>query len=395
METSAAALTTPTTTAPPAVNDDEPGKGAAEFLTLLTGETAAKPDKPGGKSATPIAKASDSDASTDADKTGKTGRLPRTSLTGGPLVTNLNAPDKASGKATDATGVVPTDTALPAALLAALAAGGAQGATIATTALNAETTETAETGTPTTPASKAKPTRAAAHAAAKLETGDTSAKAEAAAARTGDAKLEAVAAVTERGAKPQDHVASATAKAEEILSPAPSAAPAAADPLAPATAAGDARTSEVRIPLARETSAQTAIAAPILAMRVHTKDGATRAIEIRLDPVELGQVDVKLETGSDGKLKAVLSAENSESFELLKRESGALESALREAGVELGEDAITFTLNDQGPGSGGADAREAAYGGASVRRDAAAAEPLIAAAAQQTSWRTGALDISV
>lgn len=150
---------------------------------------------------------------------------------------------------------------------------------------------------------------------------------------------------------------------------------------------------ETRIPLAAREAAQAGFAAPVLAMRVNTKDGVTKSIEIRLDPAELGQVDVKLETGHDGKLKAVLSADNADAFELLKKDSGALEAALREAGIDLEEGAITFALND----SGGEHAheREAAYGGAEARRNVNAGELAAAAAIQTSSWRAGAIDISV
>jgi len=145
------------------------------------------------------------------------------------------------------------------------------------------------------------------------------------------------------------------------------------------------------MPLAHA-AAPAAGAAAMLGMRIHTKDGATRAIEIRLDPAELGEVNVRLETGRDGKLKAVLSADNADSFELLKREGGALETALREAGVDLGEDAITFTLTERGPDQGHADRRELAYSDGAARREAAAAEDIVAAT--PVRWRSGLLDIS-
>ena len=135
---------------------------------------------------------------------------------------------------------------------------------------------------------------------------------------------------------------------------------------------------------------------PLVAIRVIQREGGAKSIEIRLDPPELGQVDVKLETGSDGRLRAVLSTDRADAFELLKRESGALENALRDAGVQLGEDGLSFSLNDQGGAFGGLLERQAAYGGSAARNDSARAEddpsPILTNAG---GWRRGALDISV
>jgi len=200
-------------------------------------------------------------------------------------------------------------------------------------------------------------------------------------------------AVAEAAARASAAAGAGSPKAQDAA-PVPAAITLAAAGPAPASGGApgpDGQTAEFRIPLAREATAHAAAAAPMMVLRVQARDGA-RSIEIRLDPADLGEVNVKLETGKDGRLKAVLSAENRDSFDLLKRESGALESALREAGVELGDDAITFTLNERGPGQGDADRRELAYGDSAARRDAAASEDIVAAA--PVRWRSGILDIS-
>jgi flagellar hook-length control protein FliK len=132
-------------------------------------------------------------------------------------------------------------------------------------------------------------------------------------------------------------------------------------------------------------------AAPAVTIRVHASNGAMRAIEIRLDPPELGTVDVRLETGRDGRLKAVLQADNVQALELLKREAGTLEAALRDAGVTLSEEGLSFTLNDSGGNSGAAHQRERSYSGASARHDKSIEDDAIVAA----SRRDGSVDISV
>lgn len=226
--------------------------------------------------------------------------------------------------------------------------------------------------------------------AARRETADASTKAE---SETPPLKTATPFAVAEAAAKAAAGAGGGLPKALDTA-PAPATTTLAAASPAPASGAAtgpDGQTTEFSLPLAREAAAHAAAAPPMMVLRVHARDGA-RSIEIRLDPADLGEVNVKLETGKDGRLKAVLSADNRDSFDLLRRESGVLETALREAGVELGDDAITFTLNEQGPGQGDADRRALAYGDSAARRDAAAAEDTVAAA--PVRWRSGILDIS-
>ncbi len=286
-------------------------------------------------------------------------------------------------------------TALPATLLSALAAGAQGGSGLdgvqsllaaAQKAVPQIEPETAET---TSDAVLAAPVRTKAKGgpAARRETAETPAKPSA----TG---------TTTPGAD--------TARTKKIETP-PAAMPAAAkgaEPVPVLTQAvmtrdaapqgqlhmPGAQVTDARIPLGAREAAQAGFAAPVLAMRVVTKDGATKSIEIRLDPAELGKVDVKLETGHDGKLKAVLSAENAAAFELLKRDGAALEAALRDAGIDLEEGAISFALNDSGADQ--SHRREAAYGDAEARR-AAQSEDIAAAAAHASTWRDGVIDISV
>ena len=80
-----------------------------------------------------------------------------------------------------------------------------------------------------------------------------------------------------------------------------------------------------------------------MAQRLH--DGATR-FTVRLDPPELGRVDVRLEVDTDGRARAVLAVERPEVQAELSRHSRDLERALGEAGVSVEEGDIEFTLTD-------------------------------------------------
>lgn len=363
------------------VSSGAPASGAADFLALLGGVKAAKKTKPaaalGAKpTAMPHATAKAETPSTGVKAEAAIGEAAKATLAKPVAKTATEA--KATGEAAKAQQTVE----ISAAILAALGE-------------TAKTKATTETPDPAAALATAAPV-AEEPAKAKTKAPRTSNRREGGETVKSDATAKSETPAPNAKPKAEGEAAAAAPQPRMTDTGTPAVVTAAAqfstDPL-PQAVALETQVTEARIPLASREAAQTGIAAPILAMRVITKDGVAKSIEIRLDPAELGQVDVKLETGHDGKLKAVLSAENAEAFELLKKDSGALESALREAGVDLEDGAITFALNDSGADQ--SHQREAAYGGAGARRDAATHELAAAAAAETTSWRNGVIDISV
>ncbi len=77
------------------------------------------------------------------------------------------------------------------------------------------------------------------------------------------------------------------------------------------------------------------------------KDGAKR-FDIRLDPPELGRVEVRLEVDSNGKVSTRLIVERPETLDLLQRDARNLERALQSAGLQTDEGGMQFSLQDQG-----------------------------------------------
>ncbi len=69
--------------------------------------------------------------------------------------------------------------------------------------------------------------------------------------------------------------------------------------------------------------------------------------EIRLNPPELGRVDVRLEFGKDGQVTTHLIVERPETLEMLNKDSRQLTRALEEAGLKLDNDGLSFSLQDQ------------------------------------------------
>jgi hypothetical protein len=96
--------------------------------------------------------------------------------------------------------------------------------------------------------------------------------------------------------------------------------------------------------------------APQAVAQVYTRmiermDGRAQRFEIRLDPEELGRVDVRIEIGADKKVHAVLAAHDSAAMSDLMRGQKALERALSDAGIDLADGGLQFEMSkDTGRG---------------------------------------------
>ena len=73
--------------------------------------------------------------------------------------------------------------------------------------------------------------------------------------------------------------------------------------------------------------------------------------EIRLDPPELGRVDVHLKISDDGKVQAHLVVERRDTLDMFMRDQRGMERALENAGLKTNADGgLQFSLKDQGQG---------------------------------------------
>lgn len=85
---------------------------------------------------------------------------------------------------------------------------------------------------------------------------------------------------------------------------------------------------------------------------------------IRIDPPELGRVDVKMHVDASGNVNARLTVERSETLDMFQRDRGSLEKALTQAGLDGAKTNLEFSLRqnpfagmmggDQRPGNGNA-----------------------------------------
>lgn len=86
----------------------------------------------------------------------------------------------------------------------------------------------------------------------------------------------------------------------------------------------------------------------------HVQNGISR-FEIRLNPPELGRIDVRMEMDKSGNVVARLAVEKSETLDLLQRDQRALERALADAGLDKNKTDLEFSLQQDGRQEAGAD----------------------------------------
>lgn len=136
------------------------------------------------------------------------------------------------------------------------------------------------------------------------------------------------------------------------------------------------------------------------------KKGAAEGVDkisIKLDPGNLGKVEVKLEVTHDGRLMAVISADKPETLHMLQQEAGKLEQSLRDAGLKTDQQSLSFSLRDQGQaneggdGNGTGNGRQRNRGGDDYAETGLRTDPVQVAAAnaQRAAAARGGLDIRI
>ncbi len=77
----------------------------------------------------------------------------------------------------------------------------------------------------------------------------------------------------------------------------------------------------------------------------NVQNGLSR-FQIRLDPPEMGRIDVKMEVDRTGAINARLTVERADTLDLLQRDARALERALAQAGLDSSKTNLEFSLKD-------------------------------------------------
>ena len=76
------------------------------------------------------------------------------------------------------------------------------------------------------------------------------------------------------------------------------------------------------------------------------KSGKSR-FEIRLDPADLGRIDVRIDVDRNGQVTSHLTVERPETLSMLRQDATQLQRALDNAGLQTGNSGLQFSLRDQ------------------------------------------------
>jgi flagellar hook-length control protein FliK len=88
------------------------------------------------------------------------------------------------------------------------------------------------------------------------------------------------------------------------------------------------------------------IAGLALEISARAQTGKNR-FEIRLDPPELGRINVRLDVDRDGNVTSHLVVDRVETLDLLRRDAPNLERAFQQAGLKTSDNSLQFSLRDQ------------------------------------------------
>lgn len=125
---------------------------------------------------------------------------------------------------------------------------------------------------------------------------------------------------------------------------------------------------------------------PVFALNLMRRfESGARAFQLRLDPPELGKVEVKLTVGPDRSVEAVVTTERPEALAELQRAARDLAAALQEAGLDLIEGGLSFQLDQSGQDQAGGQSDGAASHGTAATASRSSAAETTADTAVQTA----------
>jgi Flagellar hook-length control protein len=122
-------------------------------------------------------------------------------------------------------------------------------------------------------------------------------------------------------------------------------------------------------------------------------DGGNTRFEMRLDPPELGRIEVRLEVTRDHRVSAVIAADNPAALSDLVRHARELEQSLQAAGLELSEQGLSFDLRqgDDEASNAGANDKTGAHNADAAEKNGDPNAPLQTARLER--WRGARIDV--
>jgi flagellar hook-length control protein FliK len=94
------------------------------------------------------------------------------------------------------------------------------------------------------------------------------------------------------------------------------------------------------------TGAPVPVSGLAIALAASVQSGKTR-FEMRLDPADLGRIDVRIDVNRSGQVTSHLIVEKPETLSMLQHDAPQLQQALNDAGLKTGGGGLQFSLRDQ------------------------------------------------
>ncbi|WP_027582541.1 flagellar hook-length control protein FliK [Bradyrhizobium sp. Ai1a-2] len=144
------------------------------------------------------------------------------------------------------------------------------------------------------------------------------------------------------------HAQAGTANAAQTLIASDNSAQAAAliQPPAPSTPTTPSANSQLTVTAATTHSNAVPVSGLAMEIAASAKSGKSR-FEIRLDPPELGRIDVRIHVDNNGQVTSHLTVERPETLQMLRQDANQLQRALDNAGLSTGNSGLQFSLRDQ------------------------------------------------
>ncbi len=151
------------------------------------------------------------------------------------------------------------------------------------------------------------------------------------------------------------------------------------------------------IPAVPSPVAPVPLAGVAIAIAAHASAGKN-SFAIRLDPPELGRVDVRLTVDKDGHITSHLVADRQDTLTLLQRDASGLQRALQDAGFKTADNGLQFSLRDSFAGQQQQQQQQQSNGGTAghlVLNDETTVAEAIPANYGRYLGRVGGVDIQV
>jgi flagellar hook-length control protein FliK len=140
-----------------------------------------------------------------------------------------------------------------------------------------------------------------------------------------------------------DH-ATVTAGAQVTIAPDPGAQAAAL--AAPLQSTAPTPITTASFTAAPATGAPVPVSGLAVEIAASVQSGKTR-FELRLDPADLGRIDVRIDVDRSGQVTSHLTVEKPETLSMLRQDAPQLQQALSDAGLKTSSNGLQFSLRDQ------------------------------------------------